>query len=199
MDGKRRISVVRADDLSAERLVRPEKSRGGSGGMATKLQAARSAAARGIATVIADGKNPDILRHIIAGDDVGTLFVPAAEGMGSRAHWIAHTLRPKGTIIVDSGAVDALVERNRSLLPSGVVSVTGTFSQGDPIDLADSSLKVFGRGLSTYSSSELEAIRGKRSAEILGILHYHLGDEVVHKDDLVILDRNAAISGPDKT
>src|SRR5260370_32979968 len=119
MAGKRRVSAVLPDDLSAERLVRPEKSRGGSGGMATKLNAARSAASRGIATVIADGKNPDILRHIIAGDDVGTLFVPVAEGMGSRAHWIAHTLRPKGTVAVDAGAVGALIGRIRALLRAG--------------------------------------------------------------------------------
>src|SRR5260370_32790670 len=109
MDGKRRVSVVLPDDLSAERLVRPEKSRGGSGGMATKLNAARSAASRGIATVIADGKNPDLLRHIITGDDVGTLLVPVAEGMGSRAHWIAPTLRPKGPVVVDAGPLGRLL------------------------------------------------------------------------------------------
>ena len=198
MDGDRRIPLVGPEDRSAERFIRSEKSRAGSGGMATKVNAARSAAARGTAAVIAAGKESDILRHILAGDDVGTLFVPAEEGMRSRAHWIAHTLRPKGTIVVDRGAADALIARNRSLLPSGVVSVNGGFSQGDPVDLADSNLKVFARGLSTYSSSELEAIRGKRSAEIFGILQYHLGDEVVHRDDLVILDRDAATT-PDKT
>jgi glutamate 5-kinase len=108
----------------------------------------------------------------------------------SRAHWIAHTLRPKGTIVVDGGAAVAVLERNRSLLPSGVISVQGAFGQGDPVDLADAKLKVFARGLSTYSSSELESIRGKQSSEILAILRFHLGDEVVHKDDLVILDRD---------
>jgi len=166
--------------------------------MTTKVNAARSAASRGTAAVIAAGKESDILRHILAGDDVGTLFAPVEEGMRSRAHWIAHTLRPKGTIVVDRGAAEALIARNRSLLPSGVVSVNGGFSQGDPVDLADSNLKVFARGLSTYSSSELEAIRGKRSAEIFGILQYHLGDEVVHKDDLVILDRDP-VTASDKT
>jgi glutamate 5-kinase len=198
LDGKRRIPAIAPGDRSAESLVRSEKSSGGSGGMSTKLAAARSAASRGSAVVIAAGKEDDVLRHIIAGDDVGTFFSPADEGLRSRAHWIAHTLRPKGTIVVDDGAAAALIERNRSLLPSGVVSVTGDFSQGDPVDLADPHLRVFARGLSTYSSSELESIRGKRSSEIFGILRYHLGDEVVHKDDLVILDRDAATTVPDE-
>jgi glutamate 5-kinase len=199
MDGKRRISFVGPQDRSPERLIRPEKSLGGTGGMMTKLNAARTAASRGIAVVIAPGKEPDVLRHVLAGDEVGTFFAPAEEGLRSRAHWIAHTLRPKGTIVVDRGAAAALIERNRSLLPSGVISVTGAFGQGDPVDLADPELKVFARGLSTYSSSELEAIRGKRSSEILGILRYHLGDEVVHKDDLVILDRYGPPAASDGT
>ncbi len=190
LDGKRRISIVDPEDRSAERFVREEKSRGGTGGMITKLNAARSASALGIATVVAAGKESDVLRRILAGADVGTFFTPADEGLRSRAHWIAHTLRPKGTIVVDAGAATALIARNRSLLPSGVVSVQGEFGQGDPVDLADANRKVFARGLSTYSSVELESIRGKRSSEILGILRYHLGDEVVHKDDLVIVDRD---------
>jgi glutamate 5-kinase len=189
LDGERRIGAVDAEDRSAERLVRSETSAGGTGGMTTKLNAARSATARGITTVVAGGKEREILRRIFDGEDVGTLFRPAQGNLRSRAHWIAHTLRPKGTIVVDGGAAVAVLERNRSLLPSGVISVQGAFGQGDPVDLADANLKVFARGLSTYSSSELESIRGKQSSEILAILRFHLGDEVVHKDDLVILDR----------
>jgi glutamate 5-kinase len=198
-DDKRRISVVQPEDRSAERFIRAEKSRGGTGGMHTKLKAARSAAARGIGAIIADGKETDILRRIVAGEDVGTFFAPMQEGLPSRAHWIAHTLRPKGTIVVDLGAATALIERNRSLLPSGVVSVSGGFSQGDPVELVHPSLGVFAKGLSTYSSAELQSIRGKRSSEIFGILQYHLGDEVVHKDDLVILLREAPRAIPDGT
>jgi glutamate 5-kinase len=189
LDGDRRVSTVTGDDRSAERFVRSQTSRGGTGGMASKVKAARSAASRGTAVVIAPGKEPQILSRVLAGEDVGTLFVAAIDGLRSRAHWIAHTLRPKGKIVVDGGAASALIERNRSLLPSGVVSVEGSFSQGDPVELADLEQRVFARGLSTYSSSELNAIRGKRSSEILGVLKYHLGDEVVHKDDLVILER----------
>ena len=190
LDGERRIGVVDAEDRSAEQLVRSGTSSGGTGGMTTKLNAARSATSLGITTVVAGGKEAQVLSRILNGEDVGTLFRPAPEGLRSRAHWIAHTLRPKGTIVVDGGAAVAVLERNRSLLPSGVISVQGAFSQGDPVDLADANLKVFARGLSTYSSSELESIRGKQSSEILGILRFHLGDEVVHKDDLVILDRD---------
>lgn len=190
LDGDRRISRVDAGDRCAEHLVRSQTSPGGTGGMATKLSAARSASARGITTVIAGGKEPHVLRRIFAGEDVGTLFAPAPEGLRSRAHWIAHTLRPKGTIVVDKGAAAALLDGKRSLLPSGVISIRGSFGQGDAVDLADADLRVFARGLSTYSSSELESIRGKRSSEILATLHFHLGDEVVHRDDLVLLDRN---------
>jgi glutamate 5-kinase len=199
LDGKRRIPMVDPKDHSAERFIRSETSRTGTGGMTSKLSAARSASSRGIATVIAAGKEPDVLRRILAGEDVGTLFTPAEEGLRSRAHWIAHTLRPKGTIVVDGGAATALIARNRSLLPSGIVSVQGAFAQGDPVNLADPNLRVFGRGLSTYSSAELESIRGKRSSEILGILRYHLGDEVVHKDDLVILEREFPMAARDET
>jgi glutamate 5-kinase len=184
------VSHVAPKDRSLERFVRAEVSRGGKGGMRSKLNAARSASSRGIATVIAAGKEAGALRRVLAGEDVGSFFAPSEQGLQSRAHWIAHTLRPKGTIVVDHGATDALIAQHRSLLPSGVVSVRGTFAQGDPVNLADSSLRVFGRGLSTYSSADLESIRGKRSSEILGILRYHLGDEVVHKDDLVILERD---------
>lgn len=189
LDGERRVPEVHPEDRSAERFVRKDKSAGGKGGMVTKVRAARAAAARGTAAVIAPGKQPGILESILAGEDVGTLFWPATERLASRAHWIAHTLRPRGTLVVDPGAVTALVEQARSLLPSGIVAVRGTFRQGDPVDIESTDGRVFARGLSAYSSTEIETIRGRRAAEIMTLLGYHLGDEVVHKDDLVILDR----------
>lgn len=189
LDGERRVPEVRPDDRAAERLIRKDKSSGGTGGMATKVRAARAAAARGTAAVIAAGKEPGMLSRVLAGEDVGTLFWPATSTLDSRAHWIAHTLRPRGTLIVDEGAVAALLDRARSLLPSGIVRVRGNFRQGDPVDLADREGRVFARGLAVYSSSELETIRGKKTTEIAALLGYHLGDEAVHRDDLVILER----------
>jgi glutamate 5-kinase len=187
LDGDARVPEVAPDDRNIERLVRKDKSTGGTGGMVTKVRAARAAAARGTAAVIAAGRMPGILSQVMAGEDVGTLFWPAEERLHSRAHWIAHTLRPRGTLVLDDGAVKALTERARSLLPSGIVSVKGPFRQGDPVDLARGDGTVFARGLAGYSSAELEAIRGKRTAEIESTLGYRLGDEAVHKDDLVLL------------
>ncbi len=187
MDGERRVAQVGAEDGKVDRLIRETKSPGGTGGMVSKVKAARAAASRGTAALIAPGKLPGVLNRILAGEDVGTLFLPVEDRLASRAHWIAHTLRPKGTVVVDHGAVEALLARHRSLLPSGVVAVRGSFHQGDAVDLSGPEGPVFARGLVTYSSSELDSIRGRRASEILGILGYHLGDEVVHKDDLVIL------------
>jgi glutamate 5-kinase len=187
LDGEWRVAEVRPDERFAEGLVRPDKSGGGTGGMATKVKAARTAASRGTAAVIAAGKEPGMLLRILAGEDVGTLFWPAAERLASRAHWIAHTLRPRGSLQVDAGAHAALLNQ-RSLLPSGITQVAGSFRQGDAVDLLNPEGRVFARGLATYASTELEAIRGRRGSEIEGILGYHLGDEAVHKDDLVLLE-----------
>jgi glutamate 5-kinase len=192
LDGEVRVPEVRPDDKSAERLVRRDKSTGGTGGMATKVRAARAAAARGTAAVIVAGKTPGSLAQVLDGEDVGTIFWPATERLASRAHWIAHTLRARGTLVVDQGAVQALTDGRRSLLPSGIVAVRGTFRQGDPVDLQGPDGAVFARGLAVYSSTEIEAVRGKRAAEIMETLGYHLGDEAVHKDDLVLLDRSAS-------
>jgi glutamate 5-kinase len=154
--------------------------------MATKVKAARTATARGTASVIAAGRELGMLRRVLSGEDVGTLFWPATERLASRAHWIAHTLRPRGALRLDAGACAAL-QKGRSLLPSGITSVTGSFRQGDPVDLTDLEGTVFARGLAAYASTELEAIRGRRGSEIEAVLGYHLGDEAVHKDDLVLL------------
>jgi glutamate 5-kinase len=188
LDGERRVEEVLPDDKTAEKFVRRDKSTGGTGGMVTKVRAARAASARGCAAVIAEGKRAGILQSVLEGENVGTLFWPQEERLASRAHWIAHTLRARGTLVIDAGAVTAVVEKRRSLLPSGIVSVKGTFKQGDPVDIESVEGTVIARGLATYSASEMEAIRGKKAAEISALLGYHLGDEAVHKDDLVVLE-----------
>ncbi len=187
LDGDRCVPEVAPGDRRIDRLIWKETSGSGTGGMITKVGAARSVAARGALAIIAPGKLPGVLDRVFSGEELGTLFLPAPQAMSSRAQWIAHTLRAKGSLSLDKGAAEALVLRKRSLLPTGVVGVEGSFSRGDPVDLAGPDGSIFARGLSAYSSAELGMIRGRRTREIYGILGYHLGDEVIHRDDLVIL------------
>jgi len=188
LDGDARVRDVLPGDRTAERLVRKDTSVGGTGGMSTKVRAARSAANRGTIAVIAPGKMPGVLGRLFAGEDVGTVFDAATARLASRASWIADTLRPRGTIIVDDGARNALVHKSRSLLPSGVIRALGNFGQGAAVEIADVQGRVFARGLTAYSAKELEVIAGRRTGEIEALLGYHLGDEAVHRDDLVILE-----------
>jgi glutamate 5-kinase len=199
LDGTERVAEVRPGDRSAERHVRRDKSAGGTGGMVTKVRAARAAAARGAAAVIVGGKEPGVLRRVLDGHDVGTLFWPATERLASRAHWIAHTLRARGTLVVDAGAATALLQQSRSLLPSGITAVRGAFRQGDPVDLAREDGSVFARGLTAYSSTELLAIRGKKTGEIATVLGFSLGDEAIHRDDLVLLGGLEAVGSSSRT
>jgi glutamate 5-kinase len=186
LDGDRRVSVVRPEDPSAESFVRSGTSAGGKGGMATKVRAGRAAASVGAGAVITNGRERGALTRVLAGEDVGTFFLPAVERMASRKHWIAHTLRSKGTIVVDDGAARAIVG-GKSLLPKGVIDQSGDFGQGDAVDIARADGAPIARGLVAYSADELAQIRGRKSAEIEAILGYHLGDEVVHADDIVLL------------
>ena len=182
-----RVPFVGAGDHSVDKFIRSETSAGGKGGMVTKVRAARAACAAGASAVIAPGREPGVVGSLFAGADVGTLFAPDPSPRSSRAHWIAHTLRPRGTLVVDEGARKAVVEGKRSLLPSGVRLVRGSFRRGDPVDVADAKGNVFARGLATYASAELEKLRGHNTREIAEVLGYNLGDEAVHKDHLVLL------------
>jgi glutamate 5-kinase len=159
----------------------------GTGGMASKVQAARIAGRSGIPTVVAEGRRPDVVRAVLSGEDLGTLFVPSVDRLASRKHWIAYAVRPVGTLVVDAGARTALVDKQRSLLPSGVLRVTGAFRVGDAVSVVDEDGREIGRGLASYAAEEIERIRGKRSADIELILGYKNLDEVIHRDDLVIL------------
>lgn len=156
------------------------------GGMATKVDAARQAVARGVPTVIASGRRPDVLDAVLRGKDVGTLFVPAVSRLRSRKAWIAG-LNPQGVLTVDAGAAEALVQHDRSLLAAGVVAVEGVFDRGEPVSVRAEDGSELARGLSGYSAEEVAAIRGRRSGEIGAVLGYHLGAAVVHKDDLVLI------------
>jgi glutamate 5-kinase len=183
-----RVAYVSAGDRSIDKYIRSDTSSGGKGGMVTKVRAARAASAAGAVAVIAPGRAPGVLGALFAGDDVGTLFDRDKTPRSSRAHWIAHTLRARGTLVVDGGARDALSRADRSLLPSGITEVRGTFRRGDPVDIEGPDGKVFARGLATYASGELQKLRGRKTREIAEVLGYNLGEEAVHRDDLSLLE-----------
>lgn len=185
-----RVPEALAEDHLLDTMVRPRQSRFGSGGMVTKIRAARIACARGAFVAIVDGNRRNAIRDLLAGDDLGTLLVPKNAGakLSSRLHWIAHTLRPSGRIIVDPGAQAALTAHKKSLLPSGVVTVHGEFSEGDAVEIAvEQNATAFARGLCRYSAEQMGLIAGLPSHQIREVLGFTMGDAVIHRDDLVVL------------
>jgi glutamate 5-kinase len=156
--------------------------------MASKVAAARKAAAAGIPTVIADGTRDGILTAVFdPATDAGTLFLADGDRLARRKHWIAYTLKPAGTLRVDAGAERALARGGRSLLPSGVVGVDGDFGVGDCVRCVGPEGREFARGLVSYPAGELVRIAGIQSREIERVLGYKGSDEVIHRDDLVVL------------
>jgi glutamate 5-kinase len=156
------------------------------GGMVTKLQAARKAALFGVPMILANGMVEGILERIFQADDVGTLFTSEVNKLNSRKHWIAFTLEPQGRIIVDDGAKKAILQKGKSLLPSGVLAAEGEFSLGDPVVLVDLQRQEFAKGLSNYGSAEINKIKGLKTTEVENKLGYKYGDEIIHRDDLVV-------------
>lgn len=183
----RLISVVEKINPKVEQLCSHTKSRVGTGGMTSKIAAARDANKFGIPVIIANGRTDGILRVIFAGHDVGTLFLPQESHLTSREHWIACTLKPKGKLHIDDGARQALLKQGKSLLPVGITKSEGTFHFGDAVSIIDQKRKEIARGLTNYSSQELQKIIGVPTNRIEIILGYKHYDEVVHRDDLVIL------------
>ncbi len=184
-DGKR-VSVVR-DLEEARQLVRPTKSEVSLGGMASKLQAAERAITRGLPMLIAPANDPEILVKVVRGDDVGTLFLAGEMPMASRKHWIAYTLKTRGVLEVDEGAARAVAQLNRSLLAIGVRGVRGDFRAGDAVAVEAPGGKEIARGLVQYDARDMRKIAGKHSHQIEDLVGHSVGDEVVHRDDLVVL------------
>ena len=160
----------------------------GTGGMRTKLLAARIAATVAIPTTIAPGKIQGILGRILGGDDVGTVLTPdpSVDRAAARKAWIGTAVQPRGTLVCDAGAVRAIRERGKSLLPSGIVSVDGDFREGDAVALVDSRGHRFAQGLSSYPADAVRIIQGKHSSDIAALLGYRVFDAVVHRDELVM-------------
>jgi glutamate 5-kinase len=153
--------------------------------MVTKLQAARKAALFGVPTILANGLKEGVLERVLQGADEGTMFTSEINKLTSRKHWIAFTLEPAGKIIVDEGAKKAIMQKGKSLLPSGVIGTEGKFTVGDSVVLVDPGGNVFAKGLVNYGSSEISKIRGAKTTEIESRLGYKYHDEIIHRDDLV--------------
>ena len=158
----------------------------GRGGMVSKLQAVKKAAAAGIPSLIANGLRPGVLGEIFEGQEVGTFFSPQTQKLSSRQYWLAYNVAPEGAILVDLGAREALVRLGRSLLPAGILEVFGGFQKGAPVNLMDPEGQTFAVGLSNYSSQDIKRIKGKQTQEIAQALGHKDYDEVIHRDNLVV-------------
>jgi glutamate 5-kinase len=169
----------------AQQLVRKEKSQLGKGGMDSKLNAARMVTDAGEAMVVAHGRMENVLPRLLDHELLGTLFTPSPRKKPSRIRWIG-SARPVGSITIDDGAVRALVEKNKSLLPAGITATKGTFEKGDVIAVETKDGQEIARGLSNYPSHLISQIQGKKTAEVRTLLGEAAYDEVLHRDNLVI-------------
>jgi len=181
-----RIELVEQITPEIEAMAGGVGSEVGTGGMATKIEAAKRASLYGVSTVIVNGRQSQVLSRLFAGEELGTWFLPMAEHLNARKHWIAFTKKPRGRLLVDEGARRALTDKGKSLLPSGIVRIEGTFERGDAVRLCDAEGREFARGVINYSRAELQRIQGHNSQAIEELLGYQYGDEVVHRDNLVL-------------
>jgi len=181
------ISLVEDIDVDMGGVIGDTGGEWNVGGMISKIQAAKKSSRFGIPTVIACGTKEGVLHQILKGEEVGTLILAKQEALSSRKHWIAFNLKPKGEVVVDEGAKKAIVQKGKSLLPSGVIRVKGAFDRGDPVSCLGPRGKEFARGLVNYSAHELEKIKGLKTKQIEDTLGYRYSDEIIHRDDLVVL------------
>jgi len=183
----RLIPQVDRIDSEIERLAADTPSKFGTGGMITKIEAAKLATASGVTVVIADGREPDVILRLAGGEAVGTRFLPITSRLESRKRWMLSGLSTKGRLVVDSGAAVALKKQKRSLLAAGIKQVEGNFQRGDIVNIYSPEGSRLGCGITNYSSADIGAIKGAHSREIAGLLGYDYGSEVVHRNNLVIL------------
>ncbi|MFO7982631.1 MAG: glutamate 5-kinase [Desulfuromonadales bacterium] len=184
----RLIPRVEAVDDAIEKMADGSGSRLGTGGMLTKVRAARRAAEFGVGTILVNGRTPRILQRIFSGEEVGTFFSPHRQRLAAKKHWISFT-RPKGVLFLDDGACQALLEGGKSLLPSGVKKIEGVFQRGDAVRLCSLAGVEIAKGVIGYDLTEMMKIMGRNSTEIEGLLGYKYGDEVVHRDNMVLKNK----------
>lgn len=183
----RLIPQVDRIDSEIERLAADTPSQLGTGGMITKIEAAKLATASGVTVVIADGRESDVILRLAGGEAVGTRFLPTTSRLESRKRWMLSGLSTKGKLVVDSGAALALKKQKRSLLAAGIKQVEGKFQRGDIVNIYSPEGSRLGCGITNYSSADIEVIKGAHSGEIAALLGYDYGSEVVHRNNLVVL------------
>ena len=182
--GTARIPVVSGPHDIAHIEISGSASKVGTGGMTTKVEAARIATAAGVVTAVTAA---DLVNEVLRGEDVGTVFLPLGVRGRSRRLWLEHATTARGRLIIDDGAVAALVHRKKSLLPAGITAVEGTFHDGDPVDVCSPDGTRVARGLVNYSSAELPSLLGRSTRELAAELGPEYEREVIHRDDLVII------------
>lgn len=178
------------DDVKAAKTAISGTSQSllGTGGIATKVAAGEEAAVAGIPTIITSGLSQRPLERVFdVEEQVGTLILPDQNRLTHRKHWIAYNLRPAGDVVVDAGAQEALVQKGKSLLPSGLKEIRGAFGPGECVRCLDLQGREFARGLVNYSAHELNQIKGLHTSKIEKVLGYKAYDEIIHRDDLVVL------------
>ena len=181
------LRVVERVDESVVAMAGKEHSASSRGGMPAKLSAAHQVTLSGIAMVICRGAEPDAILRVTCGEAIGTYFVPAGSRMESRKRWMLSGLNNHGEVIIDSGAEGALLRQHRSLLPPGIMGVSGGFHRGDTVFVLGSEGTRLACGITNYSADDVERIKGQHSDRIWDLLGYHFGEEVIHRNNLVLL------------
>ncbi len=181
------IKTVDEITSAIESIAAGPGTRLGSGGMITKLEAARNAANSGAGTILCHGDLPNVLQDLMNGEQHGTLF-SAGKKLRDRQHWMTYTAQTRGQVVIDEGAVRALKNRGSSLLPAGILRVEGRFQIGDAVGCVNARGQEVARGVTSYSSDEIGRLAGQATKEIEPVLGYTHGDEIIHRDDLVLMD-----------
>lgn len=180
------IPVVDSITKSIEKIAGDIPGLLGTGGMFTKIKAAKKVTAAGIPMIIAKGEKPDIITRLFAGEKHGTFFVPGKERLSRKKCWIGYSLKPQGIIVIDDGAASAIINKGKSLLPGGIVEVEGEFMEGAPVEFRNLKNEVLGVGLVNYSSSDIKKIMGLKTGRIKEKLGQKPYDEVIHRDNLAL-------------
>jgi len=184
--GAEMIPLVSTINKNIEKLASDIPGALGSGGMLSKIKAAKKVNTSGIPMIIANGGKPNILIKLFSGGSYGTYFVPNEQRLASRKRWIAFTLKPQGAVIIDEGAANAIMKRGKSLLPSGILRVEGDFNVGAAVEFKSTQSQTYGIGLVNYSAVEISKIKGLNSNKIEACLGHKPYDEVIHRDNLAI-------------
>jgi len=183
------IPVVESIGRHIEKMAGDIPGALGTGGMSTKIKAARKVTMAGIPMIIAKGDKPDILKKLFAGESHGTFFVPKTERLSSRKCWIAFNVKPQGGLRVDPGAARAVLSGGKSLLPSGIVEVLGDFPMGASVEVVAENGQVIGAGLVNYAAADVRKIMGLKTSRIKAVLGQKTYDEVIHRDNLAVTCR----------